>query len=238
MKKIMLSAMLLSSVILVKAQTVNQITTTRQEHTINVNGSAEMEVVPDEIYVQVDLKEYKKGSNKTDIESIKNAFLANMKTLGYTEQEISVQGYSGWDGNNTWYAKKKKNPDLLAGISYWVKVSSPAKMDAMVNKLDDEATTNFFIAKTSHSKITEYKKQLKTDAIKAAKAKAEYLAAAINEKVGQAITINDPSEAGIHSPVMYANTRFKSGDVTESPMNVDFKKIKLQFDVNVVFALL
>ena len=30
--------------------------------TITVNGSAEMEIIPDEIYVQVDLKEYdKKG---------------------------------------------------------------------------------------------------------------------------------------------------------------------------------
>ena len=28
--------------------------------TINVTGSAEMDIVPDEIYVQVDLREYKK----------------------------------------------------------------------------------------------------------------------------------------------------------------------------------
>ncbi len=37
--------------------------------TITVNGSAEMEIVPDEIYVQVELKEYeKKGSAKMDLE--------------------------------------------------------------------------------------------------------------------------------------------------------------------------
>ena len=35
--------------------------------TITVNGSAEMEIIPDEIYVQVDLKEYdKKGQGKVE----------------------------------------------------------------------------------------------------------------------------------------------------------------------------
>ncbi len=37
--------------------------------TITVNGSAEVEIVPDEIYVQVDLKEYeKKGQGKVTID--------------------------------------------------------------------------------------------------------------------------------------------------------------------------
>ena len=46
--------------------------------TISVNGSAEMEVIPDEIYVQVDLREYKKkGEEKVDIEKIKNDFIAD-----------------------------------------------------------------------------------------------------------------------------------------------------------------
>ena len=40
--------------------------------TISVTGSAEMDVIPDEIYVQVDLREYKKkGEEKTELEKIK-----------------------------------------------------------------------------------------------------------------------------------------------------------------------
>jgi uncharacterized protein YggE len=212
--------------------------------TINVNGSAEMEVVPDEIYVQVDLREYdKKGTGKVDIETIKRNFLNGAKSIGLTESDLSVQGYSGWDGSSWWYKKnKKQNPDMKAGITYWVKVSSTTKMDELVNKLDDEATQNFFIAKVSHSKIQEFKKQLKIQAVKAAKDKATYLAEAINEKVGEAITINEPNEVGYYPQPMYrtANVMMEqkmSGDVGGAPMNVDFKKIKLQFDVNVIFAL-
>src|SRR5688572_2133306 len=135
--------------------------------TINVNGSAEMEVVPDEIFVQIELREYeKKGAGKVEIETIKNKFLAALKTIGIAETDVSVQGYSGWDGNQWWYKKKKKDPNMMAGITYWVKVNSTTKMDEIVGKLDDEATQNFFIAKVSHSKIQEYRKQLKIQAIK------------------------------------------------------------------------
>lgn len=212
--------------------------------TINVNGTAEMEVVPDEIYVQVELREYdKKGSGKIDIETIKNNFLKAAKSIGLADTDLSVQGYSGWDGNYWWYKKnKKQNPDMKAGITYWVKVSSTSKMDELVNKMDDEATQNFFIAKVSHSKLQEFKKQLKIDAIKAAKEKAIYLSAAIGENVGEAITVNEPNEVGHYPVPMYrtANVMLehKMADQSAAPaMNVDFKKMKLQFDVNVVFAL-
>ena len=211
--------------------------------TINVNGTAEMEVVPDEIYVQVDLREYdKKGSGKVDIEIIRSKFLNAVKSIGLAETDISVQGYSGWDGNYWWYKKnKKQNPDMKAGITYWVKVNSTAKMDELVSKMDDEATQNFFIAKVSHSKIQEFRKQLKIQAIKSARDKAIYLSEAINEKVGEAITINEPNEVGYYPQPMYRN-KIANQSMTENaadaaPMNVDFKKIKLQFDVNVVFAL-
>jgi len=228
----MLAAFFISTMFIANAQT-----TQAPLRSIAVNGMAEMEVVPDEIYVQVELSEYKKNNVKVDIEKIRTVFLATLAQLGYTEKDIAVQGYSGWDGNPYIY-KKKKNNDLLAGIHYWVKVASTAKMDELVDRLDDAATTNFFIAKTSHSKITEYKKQLKIAAIKAAKAKAEYLSEAIEEKIGKAITITEPEEIKLYQP-QFANAMFKNNNAAESetPLSADFKKIKLQFEVNVVFAL-
>jgi uncharacterized protein len=224
----------------------SQVQENKFPRTINVNGSAEMEVVPDEIYVQVELREYdKKGTGKVDIETIKRNFLNAAKSIGLAETDLSVQGYSGWDGNYWWYKKnKKQNPDMKAGITYWVKVSSTSKMDELVNKLDDEATQNFFIAKVSHSKLQEFKRQLKVQAVRAAKDKAIYLAEAINEKVGEAITINEPNEVGYYPPAYgrVANqsmmVKAEAADMGGgAAMNVDFKKIKLQFDVNVVFAL-
>jgi uncharacterized protein YggE len=121
-----------------------------------------------------------------------------------------------------------------------LKVSSTGKLDELVEKMDDEATQNFFIAKTSYSKMEDLKKELKIAAIKAAKEKAVYLAEAIGEHIGEAVTINEPVETTT-GPVPYANYAVKmsmaeANDATPV-MNVDFKKIKLQFEVNVVFAL-
>lgn len=217
--------------------------TAKMPRTINVSGSAEMEVVPDEIYVIIELREYdKKGGGKVDIDAIKNNFLRGALSIGIPEADISVQGYQGWDGNYWLYKRnKKKNPDLKASITYQVKISTTKKMDELVDKLDDEATQNFYIARVAHSKLQEFKKQLKIQAVKAAKEKANYLADAINEKVGEAITINDPNEIGGYPQPMYANRMLMKNqamsEAADVSANIDFKKIKLQFEVNVIFAL-
>src|SRR6476620_10866578 len=114
--------------------------------TISVSGSSETEVAPDEIYIQVDLREYnKKNGDKIDINTIKNNFLAACKSIGLTDKDVTVQSYQGYD-QNYWITKKnkKQNPDMKASISYWVKVNNVSKLDALVDKMDDEATQNFF----------------------------------------------------------------------------------------------
>lgn len=208
---------------------------------IQVTGSAEMEIIPDEIYVNVELREYdKKGVGKIDIEKIKNNFLFNCKNIGLTEQEISIQNYQGWDHNYWWYKKnKKKNPDMNASITYQIKFSNTKKIDELVKMLDDEATQNFSISKVTHSNIENYKKKLKILAVKDAKEKAIYLAEAIGEKVGEAITINEPTEYNFYNQNRFANVMMKSEnyDTANAPMDIDFKKIKLKFDVSVNFVL-
>ncbi len=240
MKKFLLSMAILFSLCAVNAQPTD---VNNKQKVINVNGTAEMEIVPDEIYVQIMLREYaKKGGPKTDIESIRKNFLKATQSINIPDSNISVQGYQGWDGNYWWYNKnKKKNPDMMAGITYQVKLSSTKKMDELVSKLDDEATEGFSIARVSHSRLQEFKKQLKIQAIRSAKEKAIYLSEAIGEKVGEAIMINDPNEVDNYPRPVFSNMMMKQsanaeGEQAAEP-NIDFKKIKLQFDVNVTFAL-
>lgn len=207
--------------------------------TITVNGSAEMEVVPDEIYVLIDLQEYeKKGSGKINLEKIKADFLNSCRSIGLADSVITIAAYDG-DMGNPWIKKKKKKEELLASITYQVKFANSKKMDELVEKLDDEATRNFRIARTSHSKIQQFRKQLKIEAIKAAKEKAGYLAAAIDEQVGAAVTITEPGDM-IVSPYENRLAQFNVAmDAAEGAGNasMDFKKLKLHFEINVVFAL-
>jgi hypothetical protein len=58
-------------------------------------------------------------------------------------------------------------------------------MDKLVEKLDDDATQNFLIVSTDHSKMAEFRRQLKIAAVKAAKEKGIYLTDAIGERLGE-----------------------------------------------------
>lgn len=237
MKKVFLALSASLFLLFANAQTGDNVI---KQRTINVTGTAELEITPDEIYVQVELREYtKKNGEKVDIETIRNQFLSAAKSMGIADTDVVVQGYSGWDGNYWWYQKnKKKNPDMKAGITYEVKMQSVNDMDKLVDKLDDQATQNFALSRTSHSKMDSIKKELKIQAIKAAKEKATYLAAALGDNVGQALTINDPVENGSYPRPMYAaNMMLKAADAEAAPMDVDFKKIKIEYSVNVVFEL-
>lgn len=215
--------------------------------TISVTGSAEMDVIPDEIYVQVDLREYKKKSeNKIELETIKDQFLASCKAVGIADSNIAVASYDGYNMSNIW-KRRKKEPDLMASISYQVKFINTKLIDDLVSRLDDEATKNFRIFRTSHSKIAEYRKQLKIMAVKAAKEKAVYLSESVNEQVGAAITITEPNES-VSSDVIsgvYKSNSNVSGLINQEKFDaygvndygIDYRKIKLRFEVKVLYAL-
>lgn len=236
MKKIILALSASLCLLIANAQTDNTI----KQRTINVNGHSELEITPDEIYVDIELREYtKKNGDKVDIESIRNQFLAAVKSMNIADTDIVVQGYSGWDGNYWYYQKnKKKNPDMKAGITYEVKLKTVDDMDKLVDKLDDEATQNFYISRTSHSNIDSIKKELKMQAIKNAKEEAVFLASALSDNVGDALVINDPNESNNYpQPMMFKTNGIMANADQSAPMNVDFKKIKIEMNVNVTFEL-
>lgn len=243
MKKIILLNALLITGILLNAQT--QLVSNPYPKTINVTGSAEMNIVPDEIYVQADLREYKKGGNKIDLETIKANFLSACKSIGIEDSLISIASYEG-NNYNYWRWKRRKDADMYASISYQVKFKDSKKMDELIGKLDDEATANFRIVKTSHSRIQEFRKQLKIEAVKQAKQKGIYLTEAIGEKLGEAITINEPDENSVYyyafnkdkaSNTALSQSKLYEGSSTNDNAAIDFKKIKLKYDVTILFAL-
>lgn len=208
---------------------------------INVQAVAELELVPDEVWVQVQLQEYdKKGTGKVAIEKISNEFLARMKSLGLSEKEVSLQSASGYDNNYwQWYRRnKQKTPDMKAAISYLLKLNSVKQMEQVVQQLNDEATQNFYIQKVSHSKIEEYRNQLKLQALKNAREKAALMAGAVGAKVGVVYQINEPTENVYQPQVMYNRKMVMDAEMSSEPaIDVDFKKMKLRFEAPVSFVL-
>ncbi len=139
MKKIIL---LLIAFCLINAMTAQQPQTVFSNNpypkTISVNGSSEMEIVPDEIFVNITLTEYqKRGDNKRDLETIKTDFLESCKGMGIADSLISIVFYSGYNNSSYYFIRKrKKNAEVFSTITYQVKFKSSKLMDDLVDKLE------------------------------------------------------------------------------------------------------
>lgn len=210
---------------------------------ISVTGSAEMEIIPDQIFVQVDPKEYKKkGENKVSLETIKSNFLAACGKAGIADSLISISAYEGYNYDYWHWRRRKKDQEMYSAIYYQIRSKDSKTMDMLIDNLDDDATSNFMIVCTSHSNIQQYHRQLKILAVKTAKEKGIYVTEAINEKLGEAITITEPDDNSIYissgrfSNVLFDKNKSLSNSTNAEPA-VDFKKIKLKYDVKIIFAI-
>lgn len=208
---------------------------------IEVTGSAEMEVVPDEVYVSITLQEYRKeNKSKVTIDEISRNFITTCEKAGIGKERIEVQNMSGFD-QSEWYVRKRKKeqPDLMQQTSYTIKFSSPGEIDRLANLLDDNATQNIYIMKTSHSKETDFRKQLKTQALQNAKAKAQYMLEGIGSKAGKVIYVREVEATDMAYP-MYKNAMMMANSVMEAGGandGLNFKKIKYHFDVEAHFEI-
>ncbi|WP_018341660.1 SIMPL domain-containing protein [Cytophaga aurantiaca] len=231
---------LITSIIFICALTSVFAQTSVYQKTIAVTGTAEMEVVPDEIYFRVVLKEYQKDKNKVLLEKLEKELTQAVVASGIAKEDFTVEQISGY----SWSRKKKDDAELYNSKSFIIKVSTPGKIDEILNKVNAESIYSVEIRNYSHSKIEEYKKQLKIEAIKAAKAKATYLLEAINEKIGPALEVNDRNAEYIGGFEMFntqvSNNEYRQYGSTGSSYednSTGFQKIKLQFQVNATFAI-
>ena len=137
------------------------------------------------------------------------------------------------------YWNKKKNPDFLASKQYRIKVTDLNKFNQIMSAVDPKGIEYSNIESYDYSKIETLKSELKIKALKAAKTKASYLAESIGEKLGGALEIQEINNEYYPQPMYRANTMMKSDAMAESaPMpDIDFKKIKLNYQMRTVFEL-
>lgn len=232
MKYLLASIFIICTIASVFAQT-----TASYQKKISVTGTAEMEIVPDEIYFRVVLKEYQKDKIKVLIEDLEKELNQAVLAAGIAKEDFTVEQVNGL----SWSRKRKDDAELYNSKSYIIKVSTPRKMDEILNKVNAESIYSVGIRNYSHSKIQEYKKQLKIEAIKAAKDKATYLLEAINEKIGVAIEISESDNVSHVSQAVYSNQTVSRNSMTykdgSDDSDIGFQKIKLKFQINATFAI-
>lgn len=222
-----------------------QTTTMENTRRIATRGYAEKEVTPDIIYLSISLREYYEKGNvkkKVTIDKLeKELFDAAMK-YGVKKEDFTVQNIYSYNVRDE---EKKKTDELLQGRQYRIKVTNLNNLNPMMAELDAEGLQSTSVGGYDHSQKREIEKQLKTTAVKDARANAEILAAADSEQVGQLIMINDNSNLNwndiMPQPRAYAMAaKTASADAiggTVESLNLEVRPIKLTCNIDAVFEI-
>ncbi|MFY0252726.1 SIMPL domain-containing protein [Chitinophaga sp. 30R24] len=205
---------------------------------IEVNGSAEMEITPDEIYLDISLREYLKGKTKVDIGTLERQLQKAVAEAGIPKSDLTVENVYA---NNFEIIRKKKEPqEFMARKQYRLKLNRLDKVNDILGAVDAEGIENTRISSYTSSKMETYRKEVKIKALQAAKAKAEYLLGAIGNQLDGVIEIqeiNTDNYSDAVRPAMMFNMAARSvgnGDGTE---DIDFKTIKIRAEVRAVFGI-
>ncbi|NDC29804.1 MAG: DUF541 domain-containing protein [Bacteroidetes bacterium] len=95
---------------------------------IEVNASAEMEVVPDEVYVSMTLQEYKDGSTKVSIAELEKGMRDVLSSMKIDEKLLSIESSYGYQ----YQRRKHKDKDFFMSKTYQLKMSDLGKYDELI----------------------------------------------------------------------------------------------------------
>jgi uncharacterized protein YggE len=208
---------------------------------IEVNGSAEQEVLPDEIFVNITLREYfkdKDNKNKMDIMALEKQLQKAVEEAGIAKENFTIGAMNGY---REWWGKKKPTT-FLESKSYILKVQNLYKIDGIIARVDDKGVASTNIDRYEFSKIEQLRKDIKIKALQAAKAKAQYLLEGIGEQLGEAIDIIEidngyQNPQPVYSNMMLKSARMEMADVAMPESTIDVQKIKVRYEIKAVFKI-
>ncbi|MCW3787570.1 SIMPL domain-containing protein [Plebeiibacterium sediminum] len=206
---------------------------------IEVTGKAELEVVPNEIYLKIFIDE-KDLKGKDNLEDLEKQMIKKLEGIGIDiSKDLSVKDMAS-NFKNYWI----KGKEIHSSKEYQLKVSDAKTAGAVFQELEAINISNIRIEKVDHSDIDEYKQKVKVLAIKAAKQKAIALTKEIGQTTGKAIYIQELNnrvyramqsyETGAASNIMVRGT---TSLAKMAVPDIEFEKIQLEYSILVRFTL-
>jgi len=206
---------------------------------IEVTGTAEMEIIPDLIYLQILVSEKDKKGRKS-VEDQEREIMIGLKDIGIdVENNISVISYS-----STYIRYFFKKNDVEKTKEYELLLTSATEIAPVYRLLDDLDISNVTIAKLDHTKMETFKQETKIGAIKAAKDKASLYTKTIGQSIGRALYILEQQAlitqngiAGANSNIMIRGLSSKSSEKQSYVKPINLRKIQITASVLTRFEL-
>jgi hypothetical protein len=205
-----------------------------------VNGYAEKEVIPNEIYIGITLRERMENKEKVTIESQEKQLREVLTTLSIPISNLSIA-----DANADYVKVSWQKRDVLTKKEYQLKVGNATTVGKVFQELEKMKIQDGYIDHVSHSAIDSLRKQVRIEAIKAAKEKSDYLLSAIGQKTGKALIVSELENNTLtrsdlaRMPARAANKMFSDGafESLEREPEIEFQKIKLSYSIYTKFTI-
>ena len=208
---------------------------------IEVNGSSEMNVEPDEIRFQIGIEEYwkeeyQKGKTRRDfvtkipLEEIEKNLITALTEIGIVKNQIIVHRVGQyWSGSGSNFKKNKVVELILTDFSL---------VDTILQKVKVRGVNSMKISELKNKDLTKFRKDVKIEAIKAARRKAGYLLESVDEHLGGLISVfelDNNSNYFWRPQDLKSNSRLPSN--SDESKGANMRKIKLRYEIKVRFEI-
>jgi uncharacterized protein YggE len=209
---------------------------------IEVSGKAELEIVPDIIYLKIILSD-KDNKNKQTLGETEKSMIAKLTEIGVDiSKDLSIKDFAS-NFKLYWLSKS----DIFLTKEYQLVAHDTKTLQKIFFEFQKLGISNVTIEKIDHSKMEQFRKEVKVNAIKAAKEKAESLTSAINQTIGKAIYIQEADymnpytmSNSIQGRMLGVNMKMQkstdSNDIDSAP-EMEFEKINIVYSILVKFEL-
>ena len=209
---------------------------------IEVIGSAEMKIEPDEIRFEIGIneywkeefekrKQYKDYITKIPLEEIEINLMASLTEIGISKNQIVIKEIGQYWGGSGKDFKKSKVFELV--------LTDFGKVNELLSKVEVKGVYSMKITELKNKDISKYREQVKIEAMKAAKKKASYLLESVDEELGKVISVielDNNSDYFWKAQNILSNTIMPSNSDGEYN-NENLRKIILRYDVKIRFEI-
>lgn len=238
MKPNPLEAAAIFAILILAANVFAQTTAPDNRRLIEVTGSAETLITPNEFTFKISLVERVDGKKKITIEDQEDALKRELAAIGVdVQKDLTVFDLSSV------YVRQRRLKDTLASKDYRLKVRDLEKVGRLQDVADRLNIARLDLIESTHSELPRFRRETKMEAIRAAKMKAEYLLGAIGEKVGKPVfvrEVDDDSNSGYYRANLSLNSQSNivvDGPGIPSASGLNITQIKLRFEIFARFEI-
>lgn len=207
---------------------------------IEVNGYAEKEIIPDEIYIGINIIEKMENRVKVTIQEQEEKLKASLKAIN-----INLDDFALSDASSDYVRVRWNTKDVITRKSYTLKVGSALQVGQVYLELEKLDIKEARIERVNHSQLENLKKELRIEAIDNAKKKADYLLETINEKRGNALVVNESFDRFPENYLLATEVNMVMDKKYERQIQsfqkesgeIQFQKVKLRSNIYVKFAI-